>query len=305
MEQFSVTGMTCAACSAHVEKAVTAVPGVKAVSVSLLTNSMGVDYAAPATAEGICKAVADAGYGASPKGAQNAQPARSSDELADTETPILKRRLIASLCFLIPLMYVTMGHMVGLHLPAWLDGAENAVSFGLTQLLLTLPVLIINNKFFVNGAKSLWRRAPSMDALVALGAGAAVVYGVFALYQMSWGLGHGDMERVMTYRHDLYFESAAMILTLITVGKMLEARSKGRTTDALRSLMALAPKTATVLRDGVETVVPVDQVVAGDVFVVRPGESIPVDGVILEGAGAINESAMTGESIPVDKAAGD
>ena len=187
MEQFSVTGMTCAACSAHVEKAVAAVPGVKAVSVSLLTNSMGVDYAAPATAEGICKAVADAGYGASPKGAQEARDARSSEELADTETPVLKRRLIASLCFLLPLMYVTMGHMVGLHLPAWLEGPENAVSFGLTQLLLTLPVLIINNKFFVNGAKSLWRRAPSMDALVALGAGAAVVYGVFALYQMSWG----------------------------------------------------------------------------------------------------------------------
>ena len=305
MEQFSVTGMTCAACSAHVEKAVAAVPGVKAVSVSLLTNSMGVDYAAPATAEGICKAVADAGYGASPKGAQEARPARSSEELADTETPVLKRRLIASLCFLLPLMYVTMGHMVGLHLPAWLEGPENAVSFGLTQLLLTLPVLIINNKFFVNGAKSLWRRAPSMDALVALGAGAAVVYGVFALYQMSWGLGHGDMERVMTYRHDLYFESAAMILTLITVGKMLEARSKGRTADALRSLMDLAPQTARLVRDGQELEVPVEQVAIGDLFLVKPGESIPVDGVVTEGQSAVNEAALTGESLPVDKTPGD
>ena len=303
MEQFSVTGMTCSACSAHVEKAVRAVPGVTNCTVSLLTNSMSVEGDG-VTDAAICQAVQEAGYGAKPRGAA-AQAAPEEDILADTETPRIRRRLIASLCFLIPLMMVSMGHMVGIPLPGFLAGPENAVSFALVQLLLTLPVLVINKKFFINGAKSMAHGAPTMDALVAMGSGAALVYGIFALFQMSWGLGHGDLERVITYRNDLYFEASAMILTLISVGKMLEARSKGKTTDALRSLMRLAPKTATLVRDGQEVQVPIDQVRTDDVFVVRPGESIPVDGVVTDGQSAVNEAALTGESLPVDKAPGD
>ena len=306
MEQFEVTGMTCAACSAHVEKAVRAVPGVKEVAVSLLTNSMGVECGPGVEPQAIVAAVEAAGYGASLKEeGGRAAGGKASDALKDTETPKLRRRLIASLCFLVPLMYVTMGHMVGLQLPSFLAGAENAANFALVQLLLTTPVLIINQKFFVSGFKGLVRLAPGMDALVALGAGAAMVYSVFAMVQINYGLGHGDMALVHTYMHDLYFEAAAMILTLITVGKMLEARSKGKTTNALKSLMDLAPKTATVVRGGVEVAVPVEQVAQGDVFVVRPGESIPVDGEVTEGESAVNEAALTGESLPVDKAPGD
>lgn len=307
-QQYSVTGMSCAACSAHVEKAVAALPGVKSVSVSLLTNSMAVEAEPGTTPDQIIGAVQDAGYGAALRGAQNAAAAAAApanDPLADTETPALKRRLIASLCFLVPLMALTMGHMVGIPTPGFLAGEQNAANFALAQLLLTLPVLLINQKFFVNGAKGLWRRAPGMDALVALGAGAAVVYGVFAMAQINYGMGHGDAARVHTYLHDLYFEAAAMILTLITVGKMLEARSKGKTTSALRGLMDLAPKTATVLRGGQELTIPIAELVQGDEFVVRPGESIPADGVVEEGESAVNEAALTGESLPVDKAAGD
>ena len=297
MEQFQVTGMSCAACSAHVERAVRGVPGVTDVAVSLLTNSMQVEYGPPATAEQIVAAVEAAGYGAS--------PGLGDDALEDTETPRLKRRLIASLCFLVPLMYLTMGHMVGLPLPPFLDGHENAFWFALAQLVLTLPVVYINRAFFLSGVKGLVSRAPGMDALVSLGAGAAVLYGLFAMGQIVWGLHTGDMDRVMEYRHDLYFESAAMILTLITVGKLLEAYSKGRTTSALKGLMDLAPQTATLVRDGVESTVPVDQVQQGDLVLVRPGESIPVDGEVVEGSSAVNEAALTGESMPVDKAPGD
>ena len=297
MEQFQVTGMSCAACSAHVERAVRGVPGVTDVAVSLLTNSMQVEYGPPATAEQIVAAVEAAGYGAS--------PGLGDDALEDTETPRLKHRLIASLCFLVPLMYLTMGHMVGLPLPPFLDGHENAFWFALAQLVLTLPVVYINRAFFLSGVKGLVSRAPGMDALVSLGAGAAVLYGLFAMGQIAWGLHTGDMDRVMEYRHDLYFESAAMILTLITVGKLLEAYSKGRTTSALKGLMDLAPQKATLVRDGVESTVPVDQVQQGDLVLVRPGESIPVDGEVVEGSSAVNEAALTGESMPVDKAPGD
>ena len=295
MEQFQVTGMSCAACSAHVEKAVHGVPGVREVSVSLLTNSMAVDYAAPATAEAIIAAVEAAGYGAAP----------GEDALEDRETPRLRRRLISSLCFLLPLMYLTMGHMVGLPLPPFLDGTENALRYALAQLVLTLPVVWINRAFFLSGVKGLLSRAPGMDALVSLGAGAAVGYGLFAMGQIAYGLHIGDMARAASYRHDLYFESAAMILTLITVGKLLEARSKGRTTSALRGLMDLAPQTATLLENGAERTVPVSEVRVGDLILVRPGESIPVDAEVVEGVSAVNEAALTGESMPADKAAGD
>ena len=302
MQRFEVTGMSCAACSAHVEKAVAAVPGVSAVSVSLLTNSMQVEYAAPATADAICRAVADAGYGASPAADT---PEAGEAALEDTETPRLKRRLIASLCFLVPLMYVTMGHMAGLPLPPFLEGnGAGALWFGLVQLALTLPVCWINRAFFISGFKGVKSRAPGMDTLVALGAGAALAYGVFALFMISIGLASGDAALVEQYRHDLYFESAAMILTLITVGKTLEAYSKGRTTDALKSLMQLAPQTARVVRGGQEVTVPVAEVRTGDVFLVRPGESIPVDGVVEDGVSSVNEAALTGESMPVDKQPG-
>ena len=303
MEQYTVTGMSCAACSARVEKAVSAVPGVTSCSVSLLTNSMGVE--GTASAQAVVSAVQAAGYGASLKGASCAPTAAAQeDALADRETPALKRRLIASLGFLIALMYVSMGHMMwGWPLHACLAG--NHVAMGLLQLLLTIAVMVINQKFFINGFRSLLHGAPNMDTLVALGAAASFGYSTYALFAMTGAQVRGDAAAVMRYMHEFYFESAAMILALITVGKMLEARSKGKTTDALRSLMKLAPQTATLLRGGQEIAVPIAQVRRGDVFVVRPGESIPVDGVVLEGESAVNESALTGESIPVDKAVGD
>ena len=304
MEQYNVTGMSCAACQARVEKAVSKVPGVESCSVSLLTNSMGVEGTAPTDV--IIKAVEAAGYGASVKGAKNSSPSmqEQEDALADKTTPVLKKRLTASVIFLIVLMYFSMGHMMwGWPLPAWFN--DNHIAMGLVQLLLAGIIMVINQKFFISGFKSLWHRAPNMDTLVALGSMASFVWSVYALFAMTRAQVDGDSAAVMNYMMDFYFESAAMILTLITVGKMLEARSKGKTTDALKSLMKLAPKTAVVLRDGQETTVPIEQVHKGDIFVVRPGENIPVDGVIVEGTSAVNESALTGESIPVDKAAGD
>ena len=280
MEQYTVTGMSCAACSARVEKAVSKVPGVTACSVSLLTNSMGVEGSA--SPQAVIAAVEEAGYGAAVKGApaEAAQSAAGEDALKDRETPVLKRRLLASLGFLAVLMYLSMGHMMwGWPLPAFLEG--NHVAMGLAQLLLAAIIMVINQKFFISGFRGLLHRAPNMDTLVALGSGASFVYSTYALFAMTGAQVRGDMDAVMGYMHEFYFESAAMILTLITVGKMLEARSKGRTTDALKSLMKLAPKTATVVRDGVETEVPIQQVRRGDVFVVRPGGSIPVDGVVL------------------------
>ena len=302
MEQYTVTGMSCAACSARVEKAVKAVPGVTSCSVSLLTNSMGVEGTASASA--IVKAVQEAGYGASPKAAAAETPSAELDALADHETPRLKKRLIASLVFLAVLMYFSMGHMMwGWPLPHWFDG--NHVAMGLVQLLLAGIVMVINQKFFISGFKGLLHRAPNMDTLVALGSSASFLWSTYALFAMTRAQVDGNDVLVMHYMMELYFESAAMILTLITVGKMLEARSKGKTTDALKSLMKLAPQTATLLRKGAEVTVPIAQVKKGDLFVVRPGENIPVDGLVLEGSSAVNESALTGESIPVDKAAGD
>ena len=302
MEQYTVTGMSCAACSARVEKAVKAVPGVTSCSVSLLTNSMGVEGTASASA--IVKAVQEAGYGASPKAAATETPSAELDALADHETPRLKKRLIASLVFLAVLMYFSMGHMMwGWPLPHWFDG--NHVAMGLVQLLLAGIVMVINQKFFISGFKGLLHRAPNMDTLVALGSSASFIWSTYALFAMTRAQVDGNDALVMHYMMELYFESAAMILTLITVGKMLEARSKGKTTDALKSLMKLAPQTATLLREGAEVTVPIAQVKKGDLFVVRPGENIPVDGLVLEGSSAVNESALTGESIPVDKAAGD
>ena len=304
MKQYNVTGMSCAACSARVEKAVGKVPGVTSCSVSLLTNSMGVE--GTASPEAVIRAVQETGYGASEKGVskQSASMAENEKALEDHATPALKRRLIWSVGFLIVLMYFSMGHMMwGWPLPRFYN--DNHVAMGLTQLLLTVIIMVINQKFFISGFKSLWHRAPNMDTLVALGATAAFVYSTYALFAMTGAQVRGDMDAVMDYMMDFYFESAAMILTLITVGKMLEARSKGKTTDALKSLMKLAPKTATVVRDGQEVTVPVEQVQRDDVFVVRPGESIPVDGVVLEGTSAVNESALTGESVPADKTPGD
>jgi len=305
MEQYNVTGMSCAACSARVEKAVKKVPGVTSCSVSLLTNSMGVEGTASPAA--ILSAVQEAGYGASPKNASASKTSDASadlDALADHETPKLKRRLIASLGFLLVLMYFSMGHMMwGWPLPHWFDG--NHVAMGLVQLLLAGIVMVINQKFFINGFKGLIHGAPNMDTLVALGSMASFVWSTYALFAMTRAQVDGNDELVMHYMMEFYFESAAMILTLITVGKMLEARSKGKTTDALKSLMKLAPKTATLVRDGAEVTVAIADVQKGDVFVVRPGENIPVDGVVLEGTSAVNESALTGESIPVDKAVGD
>ena len=305
MEQYNVTGMSCAACSTRVEKAVKKVPGVTSCSVSLLTNSMGVEGTASPAA--ILSAVQEAGYGASPKNASSSKASGASadlDALADHETPKLKRRLIASLGFLLVLMYFSMGHMMwGWPLPHWFDG--NHVAMGLVQLLLAGIVMVINQKFFINGFKGLIHGAPNMDTLVALGSMASFVWSTYALFVMTRAQVDGNDELVMHYMMEFYFESAAMILTLITVGKMLEARSKGKTTDALKSLMKLAPKTATLVRDGAEVTVAIADVQKGDVFVVRPGENIPVDGVVLEGTSAVNESALTGESIPVDKAVGD
>ena len=306
MEQYNVTGMSCAACSARVEKAVGKVLGVTACSVSLLTNSMGVEGSASAAE--VIAAVESAGYGASQKGgvkAASAGPAANPEEaLADHETPLLKKRLWSSLIFLAVLMYFSMGHMMwNWPVPQFLHG--NHIAMGLIQLLLTVAVMVINQKFFVSGFKSLWHRAPNMDTLVALGASAAFVYSTYALFAMTDAQVRGDMGAVMDYMMEFYFESAAMILALITVGKMLEARSKGKTTDALKSLMKLAPKTAVLERDGNEITVPIEQVQKDDIFLVRPGENIPVDGVVVEGSSAVNESALTGESIPVDKAPGD
>ena len=300
MQRFDVTGMSCAACSAHVEKAVAAVPGVRSVSVSLLTNSMQVEYDGAEQPAAVIAAVEAAGYGAA--------VAAADEELSleDTETPRLKRRLLTSLCFLVPLMYVTMGHMIGLPLPPFLDGGGwEAFGFALVQLALTLPVCWINRAFFISGWKGVRTLAPGMDTLVAMGAGASLLYGLYAILMIVLGIAGGDEAQVMQFRHDLYFESAAMILTLITVGKTLEAYSKGKTTNALKSLMDLAPQTACLVRGGQQVTVPIAEVQTGDIFLVRPGESIPVDGVVLEGESSVNEAALTGESMPVDKAAGD
>ena len=301
MQRYEITGMSCAACASHVEKAVSAVPGVAGVAVSLLTNSMQVDYTPDAdpdtTARRICNAVEAAGYGASLATAES-----ENAELEDTETPKLKKRLIASLCFLVPLMYVSMGHMIGLPLPSFMEGhGSGAMVFALVQLALTLPVCWINRAFFISGWKGIKSRAPGMDALVSMGAGAALLYGLYAIVMIGIGLKNDDMELIVQYRHDLYFESAATILTLITVGKTLEAYSKGKTTDALKSLMKLAPQTACVLRDSEQVMLPVSEVQVGDLFLVRPGESIPVDGTVTEGISSVNEAALTGESMPVDK----
>ena len=307
MEQYIVTGMSCAACSARVEKAVSKVPGVTSCSVSLLTNSMGVE--GTASEQEIIKAVTDAGYGASKKGEGAAKTQSSSvsageDMLKDRTTPALKKRLIASLGFLIVLMYFSMGHMMwGWPVPGFMK--DNHVMMGLLQMLLTITVMVIDQKFFISGFKGLIHRAPNMDTLVALGSGASFVYSTYALFAMTDAQVRGDMDAVMSYMHDFYFESAAMILALITVGKMLEARSKGKTTDALKGLMKLAPKTAVVIRAGKEVQVSIEQVQKGDCFVVKPGENIPVDGEVIEGNSAVNESSLTGESIPVDKAVGD
>ena len=306
MKQYNVTGMSCAACSARVEKAVSKVAGVTSCTVSLLTNSMGVE--GDATAQDIIAAVEEAGYGASPKssGSSSETAAHASDEgiLKDKETPVLRKRLIASLCFLLPLMYFSMGHMMwNWPIPSFLSG--NHIAMGLIQLLLTTIIMVINQKFFINGFRSLWHLAPNMDALVALGATASYIYSTYALFAMTDAMMRGDAAKVMSYMHEFYFESAAMILTLITLGKMLEAHSKGRTTDALKNLMKLAPKTAIVERDGTEIEVPIEQVKIGDIFIVRPGENIPVDGIVVEGTSAVNEAALTGESIPADKSSGD
>ena len=307
MKQYTVTGMSCAACSARVEKAVSKVPGVTSCSVSLLTNSMGVD--GDVSEQAVISAVEAAGYDAAPKeqgiseGTQNMYSSQE-EALADHETPVLKRRLWWSVGFLAVLMYISMGHMMwGWPLPHFFD--NNHVAMGLAQMLLTIIIMVINQKFFISGFKSLFHGAPNMDTLVAMGSAAAFVYSTYALFAMTGAQVNGDMAAVMSYMHEFYFESAAMILTLITVGKMLEARSKGRTTDALKGLMKLAPKTATIIKDGAEKVVPVEAVAKDDIFVVRPGENIPVDGVVVEGSSAVNESALTGESIPVDKAEGD
>ena len=306
MEQYIVTGMSCAACSARVEKAVSEVEGVTSCSVSLLTNSMGVEGTASSSA--VIQAVEEAGYGASPKGGQEQSKEGGFDSLQDSlkdrETPVLRRRLLSSVIFLLLLMYLSMGHMMwGWPLPSFFE--ENHVAMGLAQLLLTVIIMILNQKFFISGFKSLWHRAPNMDTLVALGSSAAFVYSTYALFAMTDAQVKGDADAVMGYMHEFYFESAAMILTLITVGKMLEAYSKGKTTDALKGLMNLAPKTAVLVRNGAEAEVPVEQVKKGDIYVVRPGGNIPVDGVVLEGNSAVDESALTGESIPVDKAQGD
>ena len=302
MKQYEVTGMSCAACSARVEKAVSKVPGVTSCSVSLLTNSMGVE--GTASDQEIVNAVVAAGYGAAPKGAKKEQTAAEEEEaLKDHETPKLRKRLTASVIFLVVLMYFSMGHMMwGWPVPAAMK--DNHVAMGLLQMLLTIIIMVINQKFFVSGFTSLLHGAPNMDTLVALGAGASFGYSTYALFAMTGAQVRGDMDAVMGYMHEFYFESAAMILTLITVGKMLESHAKGRTTDALKSLMRLAPKTATVVRDGQEVTVSIAEVRQGDIFVVRPGENIPVDGIVIEGSSAVNEAALTGESIPVDKQKG-
>ena len=308
-QKFDVTGMSCAACSAAVERAVNKLEGVDAAQVNLLANSMQVEYDAAAVTEAdICAAVEKAGYGASPVApAGKTAPAKAApagEDPAEAELRGMKKRLVVSLAFLIPLMYVSMGHMMGLPLPAFFHGREGAVAFALTQFLLVLPIMYVNRKFYIVGFKSLWHRSPNMDSLIALGSAAAVVYGLFALYRIGWGLGTGDMELVDRYRMDLYFESAGTILTLITLGKFLEARAKGRTGAAIRALMDLAPDTALVLRDGTEVEIPAEEVAVGDTVVIKPGMRIPVDGTVLTGLSSVDESAVTGESIPAEKAPG-
>ncbi len=298
MEQYNVTGMSCAACSARVEKAVLKVPGVSSCSVSLLTNSMAVE--GTASYENIINAVKTAGYGAELKNKSDLQKSSKDEILKDTETPALKKRLYSSIIFLLILMYFSMGYtMWGFPLPSFFN--NNYIAIGLVQLLLTIIVMVINQKFFISGIKSFIHKAPNMDTLVALGAGSAFIYSVYALFAMTDAQINNNLDSVMEYMHEFYFESSAMILTLITVGKTLEAYSKGKTTDALKSLMKLAPKTATIISNDKEATVPIEQVKKGDIFVVRPGESIPVDGIIIEGNSAVNESTLTGESIPVDK----
>ena len=305
-QKFKVTGMTCSACSAHVEKAVRKLPDVTNVAVDLLGGSMQVEFDdSKLSHEQIIAAVVDAGYGASLPAAPGAKAAAAPVNTVDEELKGMKRRFIASLCFLLPLFYLSMGHMMGWPLPAFFLGTENAMTYALTLLLLTLPIMVINQKYYRVGFKTLWHRAPNMDALIAVGSGAAVIYGLIALYFIGWGLGHGDMAAVERYSHDLYFESAGMILTLITLGKFLETRSKGKTGQAIARLIDLAPKTATVLRNGQEVEIPVEEVVVGDLIVVRPGQSIPVDGEVTEGFSAVDESALTGESLPVEKGPGD
>lgn len=308
-EKFDVTGMTCSACSSRVEKCVSKLDGIENVSVNLLTNSMQVEYNEQTLSERqIIDAVTKAGYGASPKTDHVSGTAPAAGTLgqkkenpAEKQIKNMKMRLIVSMIFLVPLMYVTMGHMVGLSLPPFLEGAENAVSFAFTQLLLCIPIIYVNRNYYIKGFQTLFHLAPNMDSLIAIGSCASLIYGIFAIYRMSYGLGHGDMELVHRYYHDLYFESAAMILALITVGKYLETRSKGKTSEAITKLMDLAPKTAVVERGGRETEIPVEQVQAGDIVVVRPGSSIPVDGFIVEGSTSVDEAAITGESIPVHK----
>lgn len=306
-QKFSVTGMTCSSCSAHVEKAVRKLPGVEQVNVNLLSNSMTVDYTEDqVNSQAIIEAVIEAGYGASQyvKAAEKRQAAQPVDTVQEQLTS-MKNRLIISFAFFVPLMYISMGHMAGLPLPSFLTGHHNAIAFAMTQFLLTLPVMYVNRKYYQVGFKTLFRGSPNMDSLIAIGSIAAVVYGIFAIYRIGYGLGTGDMDLVARYHMDLYFESAATILTLITLGKYLETRSKGKTSEAIAKLMDLAPKTATVIRDGLEVEIPVEDVAIGDIVVVRPGQSIPVDGVITEGNSSVDQSALTGESIPVEKNPGD
>ena len=306
-QKFNITGMTCSACSARVEKVSNALPGMKTAAVNLLSNSMMAEYdESILTPEQIIRAVEEAGYGASlPAAGGEKKAAQPRENVMEQELAHMKRRLIWSFVFLIPLFYISMGHMMGAPLPPFLTGTENAVAFGLIQLLLTLPIMYINDKYYKVGFKTLWHRAPNMDSLIAVGSAAAVGYGIFAIYQMGYGLGHGDMALTARYHMDLYFESAGMILTLITLGKFLETRSKGKTSEAITRLMDLAPKTATVRRNGAEVEIPVEEVMVGEQVVVRPGQAIPVDGVVVEGASAVDESALTGESLPVDKSVGD
>ena len=306
-QTFNVSGMTCSACSAHVEKAVCRLEGVAEVNVSLLTNSMQVTYDEDAaSSEAIIAAVKSSGYGASlPRAAETAAPAVRQEDVMAGELAQMKHRMVWSFVFLIPLFYISMGHMMGAPLPGFLTGMDNALAFAFTQLLLTLPIMYLNDKYYKVGFKTLLRGAPNMDSLIAVGSMAAVAYGVFAIYQIGFGLGHGDGELVAKYHMDLYFESAGMILTLITLGKFLETRSKGKTSQAITRLMDLAPKTARVLREGGEMEIPVEEVRVGDRIVVRPGQAIPVDGTVTEGASAVDESALTGESLPVDKGPGD
>ena len=305
-QRFQVTGMSCASCSAHVEKAVGGVSGVSQVAASLLTNSMTVEYDESRTnAAAIVRAVENAGYGASPEGGEKKSGGETAQAAADAASASVKRRLIVSFTFLIPLFYLSMGHMMGWPLPGIFLGHENALIFAFTQLLLCLPIVAVNHKYFTGGYKALWHRAPNMDSLIAIGSSAAIVYGIWAIYCIGWGLGHGDMEMVHSYSMDLYFETSGMILALITLGKFLEARSKGKTSEAISKLIALTPKTAFVERDGKETEIPAEDVVPGDTVVIRPGARVPVDGVVCEGSSSVDESALTGESIPVEKQPGD